>query len=161
MILGLSIFDTVLSRLSQERADAPMQSAASWTGIHGFNASFVGAGSRPDRWQDSEQLDGATSAYDSDMMAPPPKPALDVSMFKRLSPEEIAKDINVLASDTPMELQVKRRNFARMNHPDRAPEHWREAATTRMKIANLLIDEALKKHKAARDQKAASPRGAS
>lgn len=161
MILGLSIFDTVLNRLRQERIDAPVQSAAPWAGRRGFNASFVGAGTRPDRWQDSEQLDVTTSAYTSDMFAPPPKPALDVSMFKRLSPEAIAKDINLLASDTPAELQLKRRNFARINHPDRAPEEWREAATTRMKIANLLIDDALKKHKAARDQQDTSPRGAS
>lgn len=152
MILGLSLFDTVLHRLSQEEADAPAQGPARLAGMRGFNASFIGAGSRPDRGQDSEQLDVTFSAYTSDMFAPPPKPAPDVSMFKRLSPGEIARDINLLASDTPVELHLKRRNFARMNHPDRAPEDWRDAATTRMKIANLLIDEALKEFKAARDQ---------
>ncbi|MDP2734425.1 MAG: hypothetical protein Q8O63_15205 [Hoeflea sp.] len=160
MILGLSIFDTVLYRLGQERSDAPGQSSAPWSGLRGFNASFVGAGSGPDGGQDSEQLNIAASAYEIDMFAPPPKPAPDVSMFKRLSPGEIARDINLQASDTPAELQLKRRKFARINHPDRAPENWRDAATTRMKIANLLIDEALKKHKAAHDQQDASPRSA-
>ncbi|MCZ4290189.1 hypothetical protein [Hoeflea alexandrii] len=56
----------------------------------------------------------------------------------------MAKDINLLASDTPAELQSKRRRFARLNHPDRTPAEWREAATTRMKIANHLVDEALR-----------------
>jgi hypothetical protein len=48
------------------------------------------------------------------------------------------------ASDTPANLQAKRRAFARANHPDLVPSVWRDEATTRMKIANLLIDEALK-----------------
>lgn len=160
MILGLSLFDTVLSRLSQERADAAVQRSAPWSGLRGFNASFVGAGSGPERGQDGEPLDSAASAYTSDMFAPPPKPAPEVSMFKRLSREEIARDINLLASDTPAELHLKRRSFARINHPDRAPEDWRDAATTRMKIANLLIDEALKRIKAAREQQGAHSRRA-
>jgi len=145
MILGLSMFEAVLDRLGNERADAALPSSATWTRIRGLNASFVGAGSGPGSGQDSEQLNGAYSAYSSDVFVPPPEPAIDVSIFKRLSPEEIEKDINLLPSDTRAELQLKRRNFARINHPDRTPEEWREAATTRMKIANLLIDEAVRK----------------
>ena len=145
MILGLSMFEAVLDRLGKDGADAPLPSSAAWPRIRGLNASFVGPGSVPGSWQDSEQLHAAYSAYSNDVVVPPPEPAIDVSIFKRLGPEDIAQDINVLASDTRAELQLKRRDFARLNHPDRAPEDWREAATTRMKIANRLIDEALRK----------------
>ncbi len=78
------------------------------------------------------------------MFAPPPKPVFDASLFKRLSAEDVAKDIQLKASDTAAELQLKRRNFARLNRPDRVPEEWRDAATTRMKIANRQIDDALR-----------------
>lgn len=73
-----------------------------------------------------------------------------MSLFKRLSPEEVAEDINLLASDTSVELKAKRRRFARLNHPDRTPMEWRQAATIRMKIANHMVDEALRGKLAAR-----------
>ncbi|MBV6651049.1 MAG: hypothetical protein KI789_15095 [Hoeflea sp.] len=55
-----------------------------------------------------------------------------------------------MATDTPAELKSKRRRFARFNHPDRTPMEWREAATIRMKIANHMVDEALRGKLAAR-----------
>lgn len=144
MILGLSTFEAVLDRLGKERADAPMSSSATWTRIRGLNASFVGAGTGQVSWQTSDEPDIAASTYHDDVFAPPPKPAFDASRFKRLSAEDVAKDIQLKASDTAAELQLKRRNFARLNHPDRVPEEWRDAATTRMKIANRQIDDALR-----------------
>ncbi|AKH99388.1 hypothetical protein IMCC20628_00664 [Hoeflea sp. IMCC20628] len=143
MILGQSMFEVVLDRLGKDRADALQSSSSAWNRIRGLNASFVGAGCEPARWRDSEQPNIAASAYNDDVLAPPPKPAFDASQFKRLSPEDVAKDIQLLPSDNPTELHLKRRNFARLNHPDRVPEEWRDAATTRMKIANRLIDDAL------------------
>ena len=167
MILGQSTFEAVLDHVGNERAEAPhLSSAAAWSRVFGLNASFVGASSGLEHSQDSEQLHAAYFDYSSDVVAPPPKPAapppkpavllpkpaalppkpaLDVSMFKRLSPEDIVKDINLLPSDTRAELQKKRRNFAHINHPDRAPEEWRNAATTRMMLANHLVDDALRK----------------
>ena len=147
MIVGLSMFDVVLDRLRKERVDEPTPRPTSWTGVRGLNASFVGVVTGQGSPRTKEQFAAAYSAYESDEFAPPPKPkpAIDVSHFKRLSPEEIAKDINILASDSPFELQFKRRSFARLNHPDRTTAEWREAATTRMKIANQMVDEALKK----------------
>ncbi|MBU4527258.1 MAG: hypothetical protein KUA43_19025 [Hoeflea sp.] len=122
--------------------------------MRGFNSSFVGAGANPQTWRSSEPFAAAYADYASEAVelpqtseaaAPPPKPHFDATPFKRLSAEEIATDIDVLASDTPSDLQRKRRSFARLNHPDRTPSEWRDAATTRMKIANQLIDEALRK----------------
>ena len=127
--------------------------------MRGWNSSFVCASLRAQPWPSREQrgaapsavpIDPSTpaprpkSAVHNDTPAPKPKPAIDTSLFKRLSPADVAKDINLLASDTPAELQSKRRRFARLNHPDRTPAEWREAATTRMKIANHLVDEALR-----------------
>ena len=117
----------------------------SWSAVRGLNSGFVGVVSGLERGRCGEQLDAAYSAYGIDARAPRPKPDIETSNFKRLSPEEIAKDINLLSSDTPGELHLKRRYFARLNHPDRTVGEWREAATTRMMIANHLVDEALKK----------------
>ncbi|MBC7281395.1 hypothetical protein [Hoeflea sp.] len=149
----MSTFDTVLGRLSEEGPDAAPSGPASWSGIRGFNSSFVGVGSGPQAWRSSEPFaaayaDHAGEALElphaSGTVVPPPTPQFDAARFKRLSAEEIATDIDVLASDTAADLQRKRRAFARLNHPDRTPAEWRDAATTRMKIANQLIDEALR-----------------
>lgn len=72
------------------------------------------------------------------------EPAIDPAVFERVEVEEIREDLNLSASDTCAELHRKRRVFARLNHPDRVPEKWREAATVRMQTANLLIDQALR-----------------
>jgi hypothetical protein len=43
------------------------------------------------------------------------------------------------------DLLARRRAFARDNHPDRAPADLRTNATLRMKIANMLIDETIRR----------------
>lgn len=43
-------------------------------------------------------------------------------------------------------LQQMRRSFAARNHPDLLPPHYREQAEQRMKIANMLIDDAITQH---------------
>ena len=161
MIVGLSSFEAVLDRVSHEREDAPADRSGSWTAMRGWNSSFICASLRTQPWPSREQrgaahsavhIDASTpaprpkSAVDDDAPTPRPKPtpAIDTSLFKRLSPEDVAKDINLLASDTPTELKSKRRRFARLNHPDRVPMEWRQAATIRMKIANHMVDEALR-----------------
>ncbi len=156
MIVGLSSFEAVLDRVSHEREDTSTQRSGSWSARHGWNSSFIAAGLRAQPWPSREQPGLAASACHNDALVPQlpqepplqkakPKPTIDTSLFKRLSPEEIAKDLNLLATDTPAELQSKRRRFARLNHPDRTPAEWREAATTRMKIANHMVDEALRR----------------
>lgn len=161
MIVGLSSFEAVLDRVSHEREDTPADRSGSWTATRGWNSSFIAESLRTQPWPSREQRGTAPSAVHIDASrpaprpksavhndaltpAPKPKPTIDTSLFKRLSPEDVAKDINLLATDTHAELQSKRRRFARLNHPDRAPADWREAATTRMKIANHMVDEALR-----------------
>lgn len=164
MIVGQSLFDTILERVGQEWAESPAQHAPSPIAARGWYSRFVAADlARASRWSREEECapapepapEPATAATKADTpapavvqpekpAAPKPKPPIDTSLFKRLSAEEVARDINLLATDTPAELQSKRRRFARLNHPDRTPLEWREAATTRMKIANHLVDEALR-----------------
>ncbi|OLP54324.1 hypothetical protein BJF92_15130 [Rhizobium rhizosphaerae] len=74
--------------------------------------------------------------------APPPPPP---AHLLRLSPEEIAGELALSAQDTLESLAAKRRRFARANHPDAHDGAWREAATRRMTIANMLIDEAARR----------------
>lgn len=150
MIVGQSLFDTILERVGQEWAEAPAKHAPSPAAARGWYSRFVAADlSRASRWSREEECapapEPAPAATRTEIPAPPkPKPSIDTSLFKRLSTEEVARDINLLTTDTPAELQSKRRRFARLNHPDRIPIEWREAATTRMKIANHLVDEALR-----------------
>jgi hypothetical protein len=155
MILGQSIFDAVVERLREEDETLLPEKRQAWTGIRGLNAGFVGADLPGDNWTDSNRVNQAYSAFDDDAPHAPdilqpgadePAPATetDIARYARLSPQEIAEDMGLSTSDTPAELQAKRRAFARANHPDLVPSVWRDEATTRMKIANLLIDEALK-----------------
>jgi len=152
MVAGWSSFEAVLDRVSNERGDTATDRSGSWTAMRGWNSSFVGASLRSQPWPGREE-GGAADLADhtgSSTSAPRPEPAIDISHFKRLSPKEVAKDINLLASDTAAMLQSKRRSFARRNHPDRSPVEWREAATIRMKIANHMVDEALRRMRAPR-----------
>jgi hypothetical protein len=174
MVGGWSSFEAVLDRVGNDRADTAADGSGSWTAMRGWNSSFVGASLRSQPWPGREQGGAAdladhtgtsTSAPRPEPTvhndaprpspkpvtpAPRPEPAIDISHFKRLSPKEVAKDINLLASDTAAMLQSKRRSFARRNHPDRSPVEWREAATIRMKIANHMVDEALRRMRAPR-----------
>jgi len=55
--------------------------------------------------------------------------------------EELALDPGLSVDD----LQRIRRKFALDNHPDRVAPWLREEATRRMTMANMLIDQALKR----------------
>lgn len=59
--------------------------------------------------------------------------------------EEIARELGLRSDATVEELKRIRRLYALSNHPDVSAEGGREAATRRMQIANLLIDEALRR----------------
>jgi hypothetical protein len=69
----------------------------------------------------------------------PPAPAHLI----RISEDEIAEELAITGDDTEATLTERRRRFARANHPDSVAAPWRENATTRMKIANRMIDTAI------------------
>lgn len=71
--------------------------------------------------------------------APPPKPIPQPSV----KPADVARELRLRSSHTIEQLIEIRRRFALANHPDRVPAVIREAATVRMGIANMMIDEAI------------------
>ncbi|KQS76960.1 hypothetical protein ASG25_16305 [Rhizobium sp. Leaf384] len=82
--------------------------------------------------------------------SPPPQPRQRPAYLDRLSPADVAEDLDISSVDTLATLAEKRRAFATRNHPDRhAPEDL-QAATTRMTIANMLVDEAMRRTKRGR-----------
>jgi hypothetical protein len=65
----------------------------------------------------------------------------------------VAAELRLSAARTGDDLRRIRRSFAMRNHPDRVPDWLREEATRRMRIANALIDQAM------RDKLKKRPRG--
>ncbi len=75
----------------------------------------------------------------------PEPPAPPPARLLRLTREEIAEELDISARDTETSLAEKRRRFAKANHPDRVAPQFRDNANHRMQIANLLIDQAIKR----------------
>ncbi|MEQ8482344.1 MAG: hypothetical protein RIC18_16970 [Hoeflea sp.] len=168
MIMGASLFDTVLERVGRERPLGSQPAAAPRMSLRSLGGLFAGGSSGNPAFDpirneaDSGAQDYFNETYfaflhDHDAPVPDPdagpkaveaksaiEPEPEPSMYQRLSVEEIRADLNLERSDTPVEIRAKRRSFARLNHPDRAPEAWRTAATARMKTANRLADDALR-----------------
>ncbi|WP_081158513.1 hypothetical protein [Ensifer aridi] len=70
------------------------------------------------------------------------EPLVMPDYLNRTSLAEVASELALSDQETPLTLAAKRRRFAAANHPDRLPAEFRSNATLRMKLANMLIDEA-------------------
>ncbi|HWU60517.1 MAG TPA: hypothetical protein VN112_00690 [Ensifer sp.] len=153
MILGQSLFDAVLDRLAEERDDdiEDQGAAPASLGIRGLNAGFVSASVGIPLPGGDSRLHDAYFDFDDrqrgsgEPQAEPMFERLEARTFSRLTPQDVAEDLKLSEARSAEALQSLRRSFARQNHPDMVGEEWREQATLRMKIANLLIDEALKR----------------
>jgi hypothetical protein len=73
--------------------------------------------------------------------AAPPAPPLKSDL------DRVIDELQLTPGLTAQELARIRREFAKVNHPDRVVAPEREEATRRMTIANVLIDEALRSRK--------------
>jgi hypothetical protein len=175
MLLGQSIFQSVLTRLKRERDDEqPVEAAADFR-VRGLGTGFVvsttdeepetgATGDTNAYFADladiSELEPGAGTQQEMEVQAPPspgdftseppqPQPVDPVEPsipvhLTRLTTDEIAGELAIVDVDTEATLNDKRRRFAKTNHPDGVAERFRPAATTRMQIANLLIDQAIR-----------------
>lgn len=150
-MFGRSVFQSVVERLAAERAaeDDELPRAHRVSGLSsGFVREAAAAPATDGRraediYRDLMAEDGQTEAVVPPEEPAPPEPPVMPAHLARLSPQEIAEDLALLPEDTAAMLAEKRRRFARANHPDGVHEAFRDAANMRMKVANLLIDEAL------------------
>lgn len=165
-MFGKSVFESVLERLREEEEDAgpaarvedagetvrsahpvftvlptgrpsvPSHSAAAaYRDMDDFDA--------PERADPFGEAGASAEAAPAMPVAPAPPPHL-----LRTAPEEIAADLDLTGKETRAQLAGIRRAFARDNHPDTAPLDLRENATRRMMVANMLIDETLRRMQA-------------
>ncbi|WFU00658.1 hypothetical protein QA648_10785 [Rhizobium sp. CB3171] len=153
MLFGQSLFQSVLDRLDAEEENTEKDEAAHR--IRGLNVSFAAtvfggepaASSRPD----DAYVDNLGNDIPSPEPIPPepepkePEPPAMPDYLARTSREEVAAELAVSSQTTLQSLHEKRRAFAKSNHPDSVAPAFREQATTRMMIANQLIDEAIRR----------------
>lgn len=143
MLFGKSLFQSVVERLAEEAEEAGDPPPDPAYRISGLSSGFV-----------AESVEAAPpqafrlDAYLALMPDPEPEnteaPVVPVHLT-RLTIAEITEDLGLRADDDRDVLADKRRAFARLNHPDRQQAVFRDQATTRMKIANLLVDEAIRR----------------
>ena len=153
MLFGQSVFQSVLERLkaedeTAEDAEAPAVHRVSGLGtglafdvMEGVSAASQRVGQA---YFDNLDLDAAAGVVEKPAPAPPPEPVMPDHLV-RTTPQEVAAELAISAADTPLTLREKRRAFARANHPDGVELPFRDNATKRMMLANLLIDEALRR----------------
>lgn len=141
-MFAMSVFQSVLERLKAEDAEEQRETPepAAYTGINGLPTGFVTAADVR-QFADAQSVSRLYGGFMEDVQqSPPVMPA----HLGRITPEEIADDLGVTGDLTPGGLHDLRRTFARDNHPDAIHPDFRTNATIRMKIANMLIDEALR-----------------
>lgn len=163
MLFGQSVFQSVLTRLEEEQKDEEDAGTAEAAfRVRGLGTAFVA----PTDMQ-SASADVATEAYSAylpddgeDTIAEEQpltepeagtenvehtaeEPAVPEHLM-RLTEAEINEELAIGAGDTEAALTEKRRQFAKANHPDRVAPEFRDNATIRMQIANLLIDRAIR-----------------
>ncbi len=154
MLFRQSLFQSVVERLSDEDVGcADEEAEIASPRIHGMPGNYL-ADSLTAGFQEATRLQEAYLSLMEDdgfYEAPPaPDPPQDPAPvmpahLARLSIEEIADDLGIAATDNREKLAERRRRFAKLNHPDRMDAEFRDRATLRMTIANLLIDEAIRR----------------
>ncbi len=158
MLFGQSVFQSVLERLKadEEAEDLPEPVAHR---VHGFSTGFAvdvmegvsAASQRPDQaYVDNLEFDPPVETapvIEEAVVEPvtPPVPEIMPEHLLRVAPNEIAAELAISAADTLQSLHQKRRAFAKANHPDGVASPFRENATKRMTLANLFIDEAVRR----------------
>ncbi|GAJ90545.1 hypothetical protein MOV66_27185 [Agrobacterium sp. SHOUNA12C] len=146
MLFGQSLFQSVLDRLETEDDKSAKDEAAHR--IRGLNVSFVATVLGGEPAGSSRPDDAYLDNLGNEIPSPEPKepePPVMPDHLARTSREEVATDLAISPQSTLQSLHEKRRAFAKVNHPDSVAPPFREQATTRMMIANQLIDEALRR----------------
>lgn len=153
-MFGMTVFESVLERLKAEARQAAEDEAPDDDGpaeVRGLPSGFTGLGtggvfmSGPQAAAAYLDLYEEPAPAEPEQPPPPAEPPPPPPHLLRVAPEEVASDLGLTGRESVEELLARRRGFARENHPDRAPEDLRANATLRMKIANMLIDETIRR----------------
>ena len=148
-MFGMTVFESVLERLKAEAREAaedlPAEDDGAPMEVRGLPAGFAGLGMGKTFVSAPQAAAAYLDLYEEP--APPPEepPPAPPPHLLRTAPEEVAEDLALTGRESVEDLLARRRAFARDNHPDRAPEDLRANATLRMKIANMLIDETIRR----------------
>ncbi|OCP02307.1 MULTISPECIES: hypothetical protein [unclassified Ensifer] len=138
-MFGMSVFQSVLERLKTEEDSeqtSPDDAHAAAPRLPAFAPAFAAESVGLTAFGAVER------AYlDAAFVEPPPPPVMP-DHLGRTSLAEVAEELALTDGETAVTLAARRRIFAAENHPDRLPPEFRANATIRMKLANMLIDEA-------------------
>jgi hypothetical protein len=122
--------------------DVPHMGPVGWRGVPWIEGDGA---ANPDLWADrlawldlGDELPAA-DAPDGDSQEPGPV----VRELGPADPAVITDELGLGRIRTVREILRTRRAFALRNHPDLFPPEQRELATQRMRIANILTDDAL------------------
>lgn len=142
-VFGKSLFETVLDGLEpEEHEEEDAGPARRMTGLGATLLTGVLDSDGPDRGDFADlysDFGEGLPVFAAD--APPQPPA----WLGRLSRDEISQELDLSTCKSEADLRERRRSFARNNHPDVVHPDFRGPATTRMTIANRLIDDAISK----------------
>ncbi|HET7411662.1 MAG TPA: hypothetical protein VFJ18_03285 [Pararhizobium sp.] len=128
-------FEAVLGRTRpkagfDDSADAPVRvRLAPWFVPQAAARPAGPAAARVEEFYAADPLEDASAAA----AKAPALPSLD--------PQEIARELDLSGCTGIKALRLRRRRFARANHPDMVDPPLRAHATERMMIANRLIDQ--------------------
>ncbi|TCN32457.1 hypothetical protein [Sinorhizobium americanum] len=148
-MFGMSVFQSVLERLKAEQsllgdmeADGDETAREDPRSPVGLSPAFIvetpTRTTAPFAAVERAYLDLASAERSEE---PPVMP----DHLRRTSLTDVAAELDLVEGETGLTLAAKRRRFAAANHPDRLPPEFRSNATIRMKLANMLIDEALRR----------------
>ncbi|MDX3978317.1 hypothetical protein [Shinella sp.] len=150
-MFGMTVFESVLERLKAEAREAEEDDALEEEGpgeIRGLTSGFAGLGMGATFVSGSQATAAYLDLYEEPVPMPPepePLPPEPPPHLLRVAPEEVAEDLALHGKESVDDLLARRRSFARENHPDGVPPDLRDNATLRMKIANMLIDETIRR----------------
>jgi len=116
---------------AEAHAEATHSGPVGWRGVPWLEGDPHAGAANPDRWTDTLAW---LALGDEPPITEQPHPA---------DPAAIAGELGLAHDLSAVDLNRIRRAFALRNHPDLCAPAYRELATQRMRIANMLIDAAL------------------
>ena len=153
-MFGMTVFESVLERLKAEAREAEEEDAQEESAggqVRGLTSGFAGLGTVGTFVSGSQAAAAYLDLYEAPRPPEPPSPPPTEAPpappphLLRTTPEQVAEDLGLTGKEDVDALTARRRSFARDNHPDRASAELRGNATLRMKIANMLIDETIRR----------------